>query len=236
MKKYNSLALFLLTLVLAAGGLFAQQRVAGDWEGAIVLPQMDLGMIVHFTGPDDSLRATIDIPVQRAMGLPLKNVRAMLPSLHFELPAGPGLAVFEGTLTGDSITGDFRQAGITAKFRLHRTSGPKPAEVVVPPPYREEEVRITNQDVTLAGTLSMPPAGGPFPAVILITGSGAQNRDEEIFGFSPFKILADHLTRHRYAVLRCDDRGIGGSTGSMSTSTTADFATDVRAMLRYLKA
>jgi hypothetical protein len=235
MKTQRILALCLLTFVFAAGGLFAQQRIAGDWEGAIVLPQMSLGMIVHFTGPDDSLRATIDIPVQRAMGLELTNVRATPPSLHFELPAGPGVAVFEGTLAGDSITGDFRQAGITAKFRLHRTSGSKPAEVVVPPPYREEEVRIAHEDVTLAGTLSMPPAGGPFPAVILITGSGAQNRDEEILGFAPFKILADHLTRQGFAVLRCDDRGVGGSTGSMSTSTTADFATDVRAMLQYLK-
>jgi len=196
---------------------------------------MSLGIIVHFSGSDDSLRGTIDIPMQGAKGLPLSNVRAALPRVHFELPAGPGLATFEGIAEGDSLTGDFRQGAVAARFSLHRVSGPKPVEPVPPPPYREEEVRIHQQEVTLAGTLSMPFGGGPFPAVILITGSGAQNRDEEIFGFAPFRILADHLTRNGFAVLRCDDRGVGGSTGDLAASTGADFAQDVRAMLRFLQ-
>ncbi len=235
MKTTRVLVICLTALLLTAGNLLAQQPLAGDWEGAIKLPGVDLGIIVRFAGPDDSLSATIDIPMQMAKGLPLTNVRAAHPAVHFELPAGPGLAVFDGVIAGDSITGDFRQAGIIAKFGLRSTAAPKPAEKVAPPPYREEEVRISSDTITLAGTLSMPPEGGPFPAVILITGSGAQNRDEEIFGFAPFRILADHFTRNGFAVLRCDDRGIGGSTGDMTTSTTADFSKDVRAMLRYLQ-
>lgn len=235
MKTIGMLVICLTALLLTAGNLLAQQPLAGDWEGAIMLPGVDLGIIVRFATPENSLSATIDIPMQMAKGLPLTNVRADDPAVHFELPAGPGLAIFEGVISGDSITGDFRQAGIVAKFRLRRSAVPKPSEKPAHPPYREEEVRIPSGTITLAGTLSMPPQGGPFPAVILITGSGAQNRDEEILGFAPFRILADHFTRNGFAVLRCDDRGIGGSTGDMTTSTTADFSKDVRAMLRYLQ-
>ncbi len=226
----------LATAFAAMNTSLAQERVAGEWEGAISLPGIDLGILVRFSGPNDSLQATIDIPMQMAKGLPLTNVRTDPPSVHFELPAGPGLAIFEGTVAGDSIGGNFRQGGVTARFRLHRKGEPKSLAPVPPPPYREEEVHVPNGDVTLAGTLSLPPKGGPFAAAILLTGSGAQNRDEELFGFRPFKILADHLTRNGYAVLRCDDRGVGGSTGNMSTSTTSDFAQDALAMFRFLQA
>jgi len=215
--------------------LTAQTLVAGEWEGFIALPGMNLGIAVHFGGTNDSLQATIDIPMQMAKGLPLRNVRAALPSVHFELPAGPGLALFDGTAAGDSIAGDFRQGSVSARFSLRRTGAPKAEADVPPPPYREEEVVIANGDVKLAGTLSTPKAGGPFPAAILLTGSGPQNRDEEIFGFKPFKILADHLTRNGFAVLRCDDRGVGGSSGDMKTSTTADFSRDALAMHAFLQ-
>jgi pimeloyl-ACP methyl ester carboxylesterase len=133
------------------------------------------------------------------------------------------------------MTGDFRQGTAAGRFRLHRTVE-LPAVVRTPPAdFREEEVKIFNGPVTLAGTLSMPLGSGPFPAAILLTGSGAQNRDEEIFGFAPFRILAEYLTRRGFAVLRCDDRGVGGSTGDMQSSTSADFATDAMAMLKSLK-
>src|SRR4029079_12019113 len=88
----------------------------------------------------------------------------------------------------------------------------------------------------LAGTLTLPPGDGPFPAVLLLTGSGPENRDEEVFGHKPFLVIADHLTRAGIAVLRVDDRGVGGSTGNVATSTTADFADDALAGVRFLKA
>src|SRR5262249_15143267 len=87
----------------------------------------------------------------------------------------------------------------------------------------------------LAGTLTLPTGTGPHPAVILITGSGAQNRDEELLGHRPFLVLADFLTRAGIAVLRVDDRGVGGSSGQVASSTTADFAGDVLAGVAYLK-
>jgi pimeloyl-ACP methyl ester carboxylesterase len=215
--------------------IFAQSPVLGHWEGAISIMGTELGMMVDIQPEGDSLKATIDIPMQNAFKLPLKNVRFNHPKIYFELPAGPGIAVFDGELKSDSIIGDFSQAGANGKFHLVKKNAEKsamPAEP--PPPYKEEEVKIKNGDVTFAGTLSIPESEGKHPAIILITGSGAQNRDEEIFGFKPFKIIADYLTRVGIAVLRCDDRGVGGSSGSMENATGEDFAKDVEAQVKYL--
>jgi pimeloyl-ACP methyl ester carboxylesterase len=104
-----------------------------------------------------------------------------------------------------------------------------------PVPYRADEVEFTNGDVTLAGTLTLPEGAGPHPAVVLITGSGPQNRDEEVFGMRPFRLLADHLTRVGIAVLRYDDRGVGGSSGNVQLSTSSDFADDALAGVEFLK-
>jgi uncharacterized protein len=102
------------------------------------------------------------------------------------------------------------------------------------PPYQEEEVTFANGDVKLAGTLTVPPGKGPFPAIVMLTGSGAQNRDEEIVGFKPFKLIAEYMGQRGIAVLRYDDRGVGGSTGSMARSTTEDFAADALAAMAWL--
>ncbi len=113
----------------------------------------------------------------------------------------------------------------------------RPQNPVKPYPYREEEVSYENkvQNVTLAGTLTIPQGKGPFPVVLLITGSGPQDRDESLLGHKPFLVLSDYLTRHGIAVLRADDRGIGKSTGVFANATTADFATDVEAGVAFLK-
>src|SRR5262249_37713895 len=114
----------------------------------------------------------------------------------------------------------------------------RPQDPKKPYPYREEEVTFENKTakIKLAGTLTLPKEGGPFPAVLLITGSGPQDRDESIFGHKPFLGLADYLTRKGLAVLRVDDRGVGKSTGKFQGATTEDFATDVMAGVEFLKA
>jgi pimeloyl-ACP methyl ester carboxylesterase len=108
---------------------------------------------------------------------------------------------------------------------------------VKPYPYRDEEVAYDNKaaNITLAATLTLPPGPGPFPAVLLITGSGPQDRDEAILGHRPFLVLADYLTRRGIAVLRADDRGVGKSGGAFGTATTVDFATDAEAGVAYLR-
>ncbi len=208
----------------------------GKWSGSIDIMGQTLGIIVEFKSVANELKATIDIPKQNARGLLLKNIELNLPKLHFELPAGPGLAIFDGEVERDSIKGVFLQAGMSGRFRLGRgesTKGPVAQED--PVPYRQEEVVFHNDTLKFAGTLTLPSAQGRHPAVVMITGSGPQNRDEEIFGFKPFKMIADHFTRRGIAVLRYDDRGVGGSTGSIGLSTTSDFANDVIEAVKFLE-
>lgn len=208
---------------------------AGHWEGAIVVFGSPIGIRVDARGAADSLRATIDIPAQGVAQLPLHDVRQRGDSIGFILRAPGTEATFAGVQRGDSVAGAFRQAGVNASFHLERgdaiVRAPEP-----PVPYERKDVQYPAGNVTLAGTLTRPKGSGRFPAVLLVSGSGPQNRDEEIFGFKPFAILADHLTRHGIAVLRVDDRGIGGSTGDFRAASSLDFADDARAGLRFLRA
>lgn len=236
MRTSRGLITLLLTVSLGLSSAAAQQPLSGRWEGAIVIAGVRLGIVVAFVQDGAGYKATIDIPQQGAMGLPLTAVRADGVKVHFELPASPGLAVFDGERHGDAIKGSFTQGGATGTFELARGAAPSaPAAPPTPPPYKEEEVSIQTPAVKLGGTLSLPRGTGPFPAVVLITGSGAENRDEEVFGFKVFRLIADRLTRDGIAVLRCDDRGVGASTGSTAQSTSVDFADDALAQVAYLK-
>jgi uncharacterized protein len=206
----------------------AQHHLAGQWEGAITLGGFPLGIRVQFRVEADSVRGTIDIPQQMAKGLALRNVSIAAPRVHFELPAGPGVAIFDGTMRGDSIRGEFRQAGFTGKFDLVRKHD-------IPLPYRVEEVKFFSGKVTLAGTMTLPVGPGPWPAILLIAGSGALDRDEEVFGFPVFRTLSDSLTRRGFGVLRYDKRGTGSSTGDLMSCTVYDLAADALAGIRFLK-
>lgn len=226
----------LLALFAALGAHAAPKPSAtprgfeGAWEGAIRLGMGDLGMRVAVARVADSLAATIDIPSQGATGLPLQAVRQHGDSVHFELPAPGARGLFDGVLRADSVTGTLRQLGMVMPFVLRRPGPPAP-----PPPYRREEVTFPSGNIRIAGTLTRPEGAGRFPAVVLLSGSGAQNRDEEMFGFRPFHDVADFLTRRGIAVLRNDDRGVGGSTGSFATASLADFAADARAAVAFLR-
>lgn len=223
--------------IAAATILPQQQSIDGAWNGSLTIGPQTLRITVRFTTSETGLRATIDIPQQGATGVQLQNVSYDDSRVYMELPAGPGLAVFDGRQVGDSIGGAFTQAGLGGTFFLKRSSqaAAMPKEPPEPLPYAEEEVTFHNAGITLAGTLTLPESGAPHPAVVMITGSGPQNRDEELFGFKPFHLIADHLTRNGVAVLRYDDRGVGGSTGSVSEATTEDFARDVLAAVDFLK-
>jgi pimeloyl-ACP methyl ester carboxylesterase len=146
---------------------------------------------------------------------------------------------YEGRLNaeGSEITGQLMQRGVSVELVLKRVPAVRPQEPTRPYPYLEEEVKYENAKdaITLAGTLTMPPTGGPFPAVLLITGSGREDRNETIYGHRLFLVLADYLTRRGIAVLRVDDRGVGGSTGDFAQASSEDFARDVLAGVEYLK-
>jgi pimeloyl-ACP methyl ester carboxylesterase len=230
LRRAFTLALLLVGLAAAAS---AQSPLAGRYEGTLKIMGRDLAIVVSLAGDTAAPTGTIDIPQQGATGLPLTNVRAEGAKVHFELQAGPALAAFDGEVKGDRIEGTFERGPAKGTFELKKGA---PAAPAAPLPYRQEEVKIENGGLVIAGTLTLPQSAGPHPAIVLITGSGAQNRDEEVFGFKVFGVLADKLTRAGFAVLRCDDRGVGGSTGSVPESTSADFAGDVMTEVKFLAA
>ena len=202
----------------------------GHWEGEIEVMGQKIPIRLDFSGQG----GTIDFPSQGAKGIRLENFSGQGDAVHFEVLPKPRTAIFDGKVEGDSIGGSFEQAGYKGTFSAGRAEAEPPAPVEAKE-YREEEVTFENGDITLAGTLTLPEGAGPHPAVVLISGSGAQNRDEEIFGFKPFAILADHLTKQGIAVLRYDDRGIGGSTTGTADDTSETYASDVQAAVDYLK-
>ncbi len=215
--------------------------ITGSWIGKISAGAIDLRVIFNLsvTGAD-SLVATLDSPDQGAKNIKLGPVT--LRDGAIKISAGALMAEYNGTIKNDTtIEGTWKQAGRTTALNLGRLKERfevrRPQEPKAPYPYATEEVDFRNEKagITLAGTLTVPSGSGPFPAVVLISGSGPQNRNEELLGHKPFLVLADHLTRNGIAVLRYDDRGVGKSEGNYSAATSADLATDAEAAFNMLK-
>ncbi|MBH0781370.1 alpha/beta hydrolase family protein [Nocardia bovistercoris] len=208
----------------------------GDWHGAVQVPGQPLEIGVSFAGDGT---ATIDIPAQGLTAVPLRDVKSDRTAVEFAIPNIPGDPRFRGRYESERITGDLSQSGqsFPVSFERGKVAGPsRPQEPKPPYPYRSEDVTYRSGDLTVAGTLTTPQGPGPFPAVLMITGSGAQNRDEEIMGHKPFLLFADTLTRAGYAVLRTDDRGIGGTGGDLGQANYTDLAGDAAAGVRFLRA
>ena len=223
-----------LGLLAACGqGTQVNSDISGAWEGSISINGIILDINVNFIVDDNGLFEVImDIPVQGAFGLELVDVFVRGDSVGFVLPSNLGNASFEGEIDGNLISGVFSQGGVEGSFELRRA----PEHSVEAIPYTVIEVTLPGDDVLLAGTLTIPEGSGPFPAVVLFTGSGLQDRDENVMGFRVFGELADHLTRSGIAVLRCDDRGFGGSVGAIDQVTDSIFACDASLMLDYMLA
>lgn len=232
-------AALLLSAPLSRAAAWQQPSgFTGHWEGALDVGGTEITFMIDLKYEKDEWSGTIDIPVQGAKGLSLSGIGIEGTEIEFALANVPGNPVWRGTLSEGKITGTLSQSGMTIPFYLGReaVAGPsRPQEPKPPFPYREEEVSYSSGEVMLAGTLTLPPENGLFPAVLLITGSGAQDRNELIFGHKPFLLIADFLTRAGIAVLRVDDRGVGGSTLGSSPATTADLVQDVLRGVRLLR-
>ena len=212
------------------------------WEGKLSVGAVKIRLVLRVQKTEDGgFAGKLDSPDQGAKGMHVNSVTLDENKLAFELKAIN--ATYEGKLSADrnQAVGTFTQAGVKLPLTLKKTDKMtalrRPQTPKPPFAYKVEELKYRNEPagVTLAGTLTVPDGRGPFPAVILISGSGAQDRDETLFEHKPFLVLADTLTRRGIAVLRVDDRGVGGSTGSVSKSTSDDFAGDVLAGVAVLK-
>ncbi|MGB8318945.1 MAG: alpha/beta fold hydrolase [Ignavibacteriaceae bacterium] len=212
----------------------------GIWQGMLDVGGGNILRIVfHISDEDDSLSGALDSPDQGAFGIPVSSVEISSDSIRLNVQSLNGYYL-GGLEDSIKITGIWNQNGRTFPLILKKTNKveevKRPQEPKKPYPYKEEEVKFQNKkaDITLAGTLTLPESGNNFPAVVLITGSGPQDRNETIVNHKPFLVLADYLTRRGIAVLRYDDRGFGESGGKFSTATTQDFVTDALAAVDYL--
>ncbi|MBL6964488.1 MAG: alpha/beta hydrolase [Bacteroidetes bacterium] len=234
--------IILSILLISISHLLAQSHaeILGSWNGKLDLGAAKLSVVFHFSLIEGGLHATMDSPDQGATGIAVEKVTYKEGLLNLDVTVVQG--TFDGKLLeGDSvIDGNWSQAGRSWPLLLAKGGFKKPnrpQEPQPPYPYLENEVKFDNKKagITLAGTLTKPKLRQPVPAVVMITGSGGQNRDEEIFYHKPFKVIADHLTRNGIAVLRFDDRGVADSEGDQATATSLDFATDVSAAVEFLK-
>jgi len=236
MKKIT-LILFTILTTLSMHG----QDITGHWNGRLKVQGTQLRLVFNITKIDNVVSATMDSPDQGVKGIP--STTTGFENATLKITIANAKITYEGTLGKDSIiVGTFKQGGqsfpmnlskeIIAKEKLVR-----PQEPIKPYSYYSEDITFENKKagIHLAGTLTLPKKDGVFPAVILISGSGPQNRDEELLGHKPFLVLSDFLTKNGIAVLRFDDRGTGKSTGYFKGATTFDFAKDVEYAIEYLQ-
>ncbi|MDP5229330.1 MAG: alpha/beta hydrolase [Cellulophaga sp.] len=235
MKNITILLITLLTIVSVTA-----QDITGKWNGVLKVQGTQLRLVFNVDKTDAGFSATMDSPDQGANGIPVTTTSFENDSINFEV--ANLLLKYTGELKDNEIIGTFSQGGQVFPMNLSRNEIEKvvlkrPQEPKKPYPYYSEEVTFQNtkENISLSGTLTLPKKEGVYPVVILISGSGPQNRDEELLGHKPFLVLADHLTKNGIGVLRYDDRGTGESTGNFSTATSADFATDVESAIAYLK-
>jgi hypothetical protein len=241
--KRDRIALTALFLIITAGTAISQRSlkdIEGPWTGTLTEGGAQLSMVFRFTMTEaDTVKVTLDVPAQGAVNLPLGRVTFKDDTLTVDAPMIKGQ--YQAVFSGDSaLTGTWTQLGRKYPLDLKKNAAPvtynRPQEPKKPYPYKEEEVTFRNnvENFDLAGTLTLPEGPGPFPAVVLITGSGQEDRNETVFAHKPFLVIADYLTRNGIAVLRYDDRGFGESKGNAANSTSLSFADDAAAAVSYL--
>ena len=227
-------------LLLSWAGAFAQKPIEGDWMGKLNLGPQSLTIVLHVNcNAQGKVECTLDSPDQGVKGIAVETDYCSSDSISVSLAS---LALsYQGKLKGDEIVGTFIQ-GQSFPLILKRGEEKlnRPQNPVTPYPYKTEEVAFKNvaDGATLVGILSYPVGykKGKTPVVLMVTGSGQENRDEEIFDHKPFLVIADYLARHGVATLRYDDRGFGKSTGGdVEHATTLDFMRDAASGVDFLR-
>jgi fermentation-respiration switch protein FrsA (DUF1100 family) len=235
----RTLSILLISLLTSIS--LSAQDITGQWNGALKVQGTQLRLVFNITKTDSGFSSTMDSPDQGAKDIPTSSTSFENSVLKITIASAK--IEYEGTLGLDNvIVGTFKQGGQSfpmnlSKEKIEKEKLIRPQEPIKPYPYYLEEITFENKKagINLAGTLTLPKKEGVFPVVILISGSGPQNRDEELLGHKPFLVLSDFLTKNGIAVLRYDDRGTALSKGDFKSATSADFATDVESAITYLK-
>ena len=234
----RTLSIVLFTFFVSIA--MSAQDITGQWNGVLKVQGMQLRVVFNVTKSGAFYTSTMDSPDQGVDGIPVTQTTFVNSTIKFEVTNAR--IEYNGALKNDEIVGTFKQGGQEFPMNLSRKTIEKevikrPQEPTKPYSYYSEDVTFPNSkaNISLAGTLTLPKKEGNYPVVILISGSGSQNRDSELLGHKPFLVISDYLTKNGIAVLRYDDRGFGQSTGDSKTATSADFATDVESAVAYLK-
>ena len=235
--------LLLLTFTVLSLCVKAQDAdLSGTWSGSLDVMGQKLPLVFHFEQDGEGWKGTADSPAQGAKGMALKNIlfNGLMTSWEFEqIPA-----VYEGVLVGETLKGNFTQSGTLFPLELTRVpEGSEEALLSKPqepkPPFDYEQIETSFVTASgqhkLAGTITKPKGAGPFPAVVLVSGSGPQDRNGELFGHRPFWVIADYLTRNGIAVFRYDERGVGESEGDLTQATSYDLKDDAADAISHLK-
>ena len=222
----------LLVIIFLLSAVFSAGAQTGTWSGSLEVQGTRISLVFHLDGENP----TMDSPDQGARDIPIQVEKSATGALTIRIPSAG--ATFEGTWMLTKIVGTFKQW--TAAFPLTLTPGePKlnrPQTPVAPFPYTQEELSFRSGDALLKGTLTLPEdCSRKTPVLVMVTGSGQQNRDEEIFEHKPFAVIADALARAGVATLRYDDRGFGQSSGNVMDCTTEDFKEDALAAIGLLR-
>jgi len=247
MKRFVPLIIGLLLSILlvplhAQVNQEAASYLEGNWTGKLKIQIYELTIVFRFSlDESDSLKALMDSPDQGAKDILVDGISYEKDTLLLTVSSVKGTYKGIVNMNDTVMKGKWMQSGMELDLDLTKVNEipelKRPQEPKPPFPYIEEEITFENNEanIKLAGTLTIPNGKGPFPAVILVSGSGPQDRNEEIMGHKPFLVIADYLTRKNIAVLRYDDRSMGESEGDYRSATTVDFATDAAAAFEFLK-
>jgi hypothetical protein len=217
------------------------QTIVGSWAGELSIPTGKIKIVFNVSKNETGYTTTMDSPDQNAKGIPTTSTSFENDIFKVEITAAK--VEYNGTLKNENtIEGTFKQSVFKmpltlTKLTVEDIKNYRPQTPQKPYSYYTEDVTFENKKakISLAGTFTAPSKEGKFPVVVLVSGSGPQNRDEELFEHKPFLVIADYLAKNGIATLRYDDRGIGASNGDFGNATTADFADDAEAAIEYLK-
>jgi alpha/beta superfamily hydrolase len=238
MKTVLTLTIAFIVSIVALNS----QNISGDWSGKGQRGDKTITFVFNIKQEGTNYSSVMNIPTFRVSGI--KPTATTFSSGKLQIDGSNVGMSYVALFNNESkqFEGTYKEGGIEMVLNLKKgaveiVDQRRPQEPVKPYPYYEEEVEFKNAsaNITLAGTLTLPNKNGTFLVVILISGSGPQDRDESFMGHKPFLVLADHLTKQGIGVLRFDDRGQGASTGDFSSATTEDFSKDVLSAIMYLK-